>query len=73
MVDFFFSIYLFTVILAHLWIPHKESLNKQSHSVLITIFLAAAADIFDFAEYNNEHLIDSVGVDVHTCIKCLKF
>ena len=68
MVDFFFAIYLFIMIIAHLWIPHKESLNKHTHSVLITIYIAAAADIFDFSEYNNDHLIASIPVDVHQCI-----
>ena len=53
------------IIFSHLFIPHTDSIHKKVHSVLITVFLAAAADIYDFAEYQNEHhIVDYINMNV---------
>ena len=50
---------MFMVILSHLLIPHTKILHQKVHSDLITLFLAQAADIYDFSEYQNQDIIDN--------------
>ena len=56
--DFYFAIYLFMVIFSHLFIPHTDNLHKKVHSNLIIVFLAQAADIYDFSEYQTQSMVN---------------
>ena len=46
------------VIFSHLFIPHTDNLHKEIHSNLITVFLAQAADIYDFSEYQTQSVVN---------------
>ena len=68
LLEFFIAVYLFVVILAQMWTPHKKSVNIKIRSMLISVFLAAASDIYDFSEYANElEVTNHVNVNVIFC------
>lgn len=64
-VDFFICLYLIGVIFLRWMTPLSEHMSVKAHSGLISLFLAAAADVVDFIEYSStEKIVDFTGINL---------